>query len=105
MVAASHSFGNERADWCLTRKQPRWMSASSIRLPTTRSHRGDNINVVIARGYEETAVALSAVDATNGAASHFRGRALFLEDAVQFDARASPCRLMGSSAPAISIRG
>ena len=46
-----------------------------------------NINVIIARGYEETAVPLDAVDATNNTASHFRGRALFLKDAVQFDAR------------------
>ncbi len=48
-----------------------------------------NADVIVARGYEETAVPLIAVDATNGTASHFRGRALFLKDAPQFDARIS----------------
>ncbi len=46
-----------------------------------------NVNIIVARGYEETAVPLAAVNATNGTASHFRGPALFLKDAVQFDAR------------------
>jgi len=52
-----------------------------VRVPTT------NIAVIVARGYEETTVPLNAVDAEQGTASHFRGRALFLEDATQFDAR------------------
>jgi uncharacterized membrane protein len=52
-----------------------------VRVATT------NITVIVARGYEETSVPLDAVDAEQGTASHFRGRALFLEDATQFDAR------------------
>ncbi|MGD0057873.1 MAG: DUF2231 domain-containing protein [Verrucomicrobiia bacterium] len=52
-----------------------------VRVATT------NITVIVARGYEETAVPLNAVDAAQGTASHFQGRALFLEDATQFDAR------------------
>ncbi len=52
-----------------------------VRVATT------NITVIIARGYEETSVPLDAVDAEQGAASHFRGPARFLEDATQFDAR------------------
>jgi len=45
-----------------------------------------NITVIVARRYDQTAVPLQAVDASRGAASHFRGRALFLKDATQFDA-------------------
>ena len=52
-----------------------------VRIPET------NITVVISRRYEETAVPLDAVDFQDGAASHFQGRALFLKDATQFDAR------------------
>jgi uncharacterized membrane protein len=52
-----------------------------VRVATT------NVMVIAARGYEETAVPLDAVDAEQGTASHFQGRALFLEDATQFDAR------------------
>ena len=46
-----------------------------------------NITVVVARGYEETTVPLTAVDVAGGMASQFHGRALFLRDAPQFDAR------------------
>ena len=46
-----------------------------------------NVTVIVARGYSETAVPLDAVDSRGGLASHFRGRALFLKDALQFDAR------------------
>jgi len=46
-----------------------------------------NVTVLVDRGYEETAVPLNAVDPQRGTASHFRGRAMFLKDAPQFDAR------------------
>ncbi|MGO9244782.1 MAG: DUF2231 domain-containing protein [Verrucomicrobiia bacterium] len=52
-----------------------------VRVATT------NITVIVGRGYEETSIPLDAVDAEQGSASHFQGRALFLEDATQFDAR------------------
>jgi len=48
-----------------------------------------NATVIITHGYEETAVPLDAVDREHRTASHFRGRALFLKDAPQFDARAT----------------
>jgi uncharacterized membrane protein len=46
-----------------------------------------NVNVLVRQRYQETAVPLQAVDAENGTASHFRGHAVFLKDALQFDAR------------------
>ena len=48
-----------------------------------------NLTIVVSRRYQETAVPLSAVDAVDGAASHFHGEAGFLKDALQFDAHVS----------------
>ncbi len=44
-----------------------------------------NVDVVVARRYQESKVALAAVDAAEGRASHFSGRAPFLQNALQFD--------------------
>jgi uncharacterized membrane protein len=51
-----------------------------VRVPAT------NINVSVRRRYQDTGVSLDAVDAENGTASHFRGSASFLKDALYFDA-------------------
>src|SRR5580704_16977067 len=84
------SFGKERAELVFDPQA----TAMDVRILDRFADDPDciaatNINDIIARGYEETAVPLIAVDDTNGVASHFRGRALFLKDAVQFDARVS----------------
>jgi uncharacterized membrane protein len=81
-------FGRERAELVFDRNSGLMdvrvldrFADQPVRIATT------NIAVIVARRYEETAVPLEAVDASGGVASHFRGRALFLKDATQFDAR------------------
>jgi uncharacterized membrane protein len=82
------SFGKERAELVLDpdsgemdvrvferfADKPVFVSATSV-------------TAIIAQGYRETAVPLSAVDTADGKASHFRGQAEFLKNALQFDAR------------------
>jgi hypothetical protein len=46
-----------------------------------------NVTVLVSQRYRQTSVPLTAVDAQDGTASHFRGPADFLKGALQFDAQ------------------